>query len=138
MSKKADAMMKQRLLDERARLLRQRDALENQICGLERAIELLDEPPDEESPQQGRGKLKTLVLDMLREVGTTGLNAATAMEMADRRGLVIAKDSVSSLLSRLKKDDVVQYDGEKYRLTEFSRSTNPRISFLNFEERARA
>lgn len=134
MGKKADEMMKQRLLAERDRLLRQREALENQIAGLERAISLFDredvDPPQAQSSHV-RGKVKSLVLDLLREVGTTGLNAQTATDLADRRGVSLGRDSVSSLLSRLKKDGVVSYDGDRYRLMEFSRQDAPRFAVVN-------
>lgn len=132
MSKRSDEMMKQRLLTERDRLLRQREALDNQIAGLERAIALFDgEPQDGAHPASSgaiRGRVKTLIIDLLKEVGTTGLNAQTAVDLADRRGVSVGKESVSSLLSRLKKDDVVVYDGDRYRLKEFAQA--PRFQIV--------
>lgn len=55
-----------------------------------------------------------------RDVGTRGLNAQTAVDLANQRGVTLDRASVSSLLSRLKKDDVVVFDNEVYRLKEFA------------------
>jgi len=114
--------MKQRLLKERDLLLREKEAIENRILGLERAIALIGEDNGAEATT-GRGRrtaTKGVVLDLLKDVGTTGLNAATAVELANKRGTTLDKASISSLLSRLKKDDVITYDGDKYRLKEFT------------------
>lgn len=111
--------MKQRLLQEREALLRQRDAIDNEIKGIERAIQLVS--ADQVDPIQGGKKpqTKAIVLELLDEVGTTGLDAATAVRLADEKGQTVEKGSVSSLLSRLKKDGVVQYDGSRYRLPKY-------------------
>ena len=112
--------MRQRLLEERDALLRQKEAIENQILGLEKAIALIGvEENDKEMQKRGKFSNKAVVLDLLKEVGTTGLNAGTAVAMADSRGITLGRNSVSSMLSRLKRDGVVVYDGERYRLKEF-------------------
>lgn len=118
--------MKQRLLDERDALLRQKEAIENQIAGIERAISLIggDEPAPAASAKRGPSN-KAIVLDLLKEVGTTGLNAGTAVSLANNRGVTLDRNSVSSMLSRLKRDGVVVYDGEKYRLKEFAPKETP-------------
>lgn len=115
--------MKQRLLEERDRLLQELEALKHRIGGLELAISLLekeddDQPGDETS---GRGKAKELLLDLLREVGTTGLNASTAVEIAARRGKKLARGTAASTLSRLKADGVVTHENDRYRLVEITR-----------------
>ncbi len=122
-SRKAEEM-KQRLLQEREKLLRQRDAIDNEIKGIERAIALIS--AEENVPSSGgkRTQIKGIVLELLEDVGTTGLNATDAVQMANRKGLTIERASVSSLLSRLKKDGVVIYDGEKYRLPKFAKTGN--------------
>ena len=65
----------------------------------------------------------TRILGMLEEVGTTGLNAASAVELANRRGQTIQGGSVSSTLSRFKKDGIVDYDGDRYRLPKYAAKT---------------
>ena len=127
MSRKNEAM-KQRLLEERANLLRQKEALENQITGIERAIALVSgdsaEPPAVQAAGTRKTGAKRIVLDLLHDVGTTGLNATAAVELAGRRGSVLDKATASSLLSRLKRDGVVTYDGDRYRLPEFAGLAN--------------
>ncbi|MGO9742621.1 MAG: hypothetical protein ACLPN5_14150 [Roseiarcus sp.] len=120
--KRKNQEMKDRLLKERDLLLRERDAIENKILGLERAIALIADDHASESGNHGgrRTATKSVILDLLRDVGTTGLNAIAAVDLANARGVTLDKASVSSLLSRLKKDEIVTYDGDKYRLKEFS------------------
>ena len=116
-----DKKMKERLLKERETLLHERDALENQIKGLERAIALF---PDE-GAKLANGKkqpIKALVLELLEDVGTTGLNAATAVNMASTRSTPLERASVSSLLSRLKGDGIIEFDGSMYRLPKFAKA----------------
>lgn len=115
--------MREKLLHERDRLLRQKEAIENQIAGLERAISLVGSESESTGVGEGSGRrtaTKGIVLDLLQDVGTTGLNAGTAVDLANTRGVTLDRASVSSLLSRLKKDGVVTYDGERYRLGQFA------------------
>jgi len=113
-----------RLIEERDRLLAQIDALRNQVAGLERAISLLDHEPREERAETGKPpQVKSIILSLLKEVGTTGLVLDTTMEMAERRGYKLNKGTVASTLSRLKKEGNVAYDGQRYRLPEFMRPT---------------
>ena len=51
--------------------------------------------------------LKQTLTNLLREAGTTGLNATTAVEVAERRGVHLEKQSVSSTLSRMKAEGLV-------------------------------
>lgn len=112
--------MKARFLRERDALLRQKEALENQIAGLELAISLIDDDAGIKQKPGKRVATKGVVLDLLRDVGTRGLNAQNAVDLANQRGITLDRASVSSLLSRLKKDDVVVFDNEVYRLKEFA------------------
>jgi hypothetical protein len=112
--------MKQRLLEERDRLLRQREALDNQITGIERAIALVGDEESVSPVRKRRTSTKSVVLDLLEDVGTTGLNASIAVDLADRRGISIERASTSSLLSRLKSDGIVAFDGDRYRLKKYA------------------
>lgn len=60
--------------------------------------------------------VKKTLITLLEEVGETGLNAATAVEMAAKRGERLERPTVSSLLSRFKADGLVSYDNVVYRL----------------------
>ncbi|NAZ36159.1 hypothetical protein [Rubellimicrobium sp. CFH 75288] len=74
-------------------------------------------PPAEASKVRARRfNIKTTVLELLERTGDSGLNAAIAVDMAATEGKAIERGSVSSVLSRLKNDGVVQYDGNVYRL----------------------
>lgn len=74
------------------RLLQERDALDSEIKGLERAIALIAD--DEANPGSGGKKpqVKGVVLDLLKDVGTTGLDATTAVELANNKGLQFDRD----------------------------------------------
>src|SRR6185312_16550372 len=111
-----------RLIEERDRLLAQIEAMRNQVAGLERAISLLDhEPTRDGAASSGRPpQVKSIILSLLKEVGTTGLSLDSTMEMAERRGLRLNKGTVASTLSRLKKEGNIAYDGQRYRLPEFT------------------
>ncbi len=114
----------QRLVEQRDKLLAEIEALKNKVAGLEMAISLLGN--DEDSQGQplsavARLNLKATILDLLKEAGTTGLNATSAVEIAARRGITLNRGSVASNLSRMVKDKAVTYDGTRYRLPEFTR-----------------
>ena len=115
----------QKLLDERKRLADQINALHYEMRGIETAIALLgqadDQPSDSATDTSQRGQAKSVILDLLKEVSATGLNAASAVELAARRGIKLERATAASNLSRMKADNVVVYDGDKYRLTEYTR-----------------
>lgn len=68
-----------------------------------------------------RGNLKETVLDIAEEVGDRGITAEECVALArTNKGIDLVPGSVSSLLSRLKNDDVLFYDGQRYRLKKFS------------------
>jgi hypothetical protein len=116
----------QRLIDQRDMLLREMDALRNKIAGLEMAISLLDGGGATPTVRTRSGKsVKTVLLDLLKEVGTTGLSAPQAVEMANRRGVTLNPGSVSSTLSRFKNENIVKFDNERYRLPEFVERSAP-------------
>ena len=116
-------MQQRKLIEQqRDRLLAEIEALRNKVAGLEMALSLLGGedlamPPKTE---KSRGGLKQTLMDMLREAGTSGLNASTAVEIAERRGMHLDRQSVSSTLSRMKADGLVEYSADRYRLTAFS------------------
>lgn len=66
-----------------------------------------------------RANVKQSVLDLLEQVGANGLNAVLAVELAAKAGVTLERGTVSSLLSRLKNEGVVDYDNTVYRLKKF-------------------
>lgn len=71
-----------------------------------------------------RSNVKQAVIDLLARYQESGLNAAMAVEYAKEAGTSLDRGSVSSLLSRMKNEGVVTYDGAVYRLAP-SKKTGP-------------
>jgi hypothetical protein len=112
-----------KLIEQRDLLLREMDALKNKIVGLEMAIALVGGTgePVETSRARSSTSVKAVLIDLLSEVGTSGLTATQAVEMANRRGVTLNINSVSSTLSRFKGDGAVVRDGDRYTLKAFVR-----------------
>lgn len=111
------------LVEQRAKLQSELEALKNKIAGLDMAISILQKTGNSKAdlqPVTRRTGVKGFVLDLLKERGAEGLNAAIAVEIAARREVLMDRGSVSSLLSRLKADDVVVYENDVYKLKEFA------------------
>ena len=125
MQKSIEPLLKEcdRLITERDKMI---ERLNGRIEGLNRAMELLQHGGDEtalpaKAEKAARGSAKALLIDLLREVGPTGLNATMAEEIATKSGKVLKRATAASNLSRLKKDGVVKHEDDRYRLPEFSR-----------------
>ena len=74
-----------------------------------------------ETPRRARrGGLKETVLELAEAVGHSGLTTETCIAMAKEKGIILVPGSVSSLLSRLKGDGVLFFDGQVYRLKQFA------------------
>lgn len=115
----------QRLIDQRDALLREIEAIRNKVAGIEMAITLLDgEAPS--GSARSHPSVKTILLDLLKEVGTSGLSAASAVQMANRRGITLHAGSVGSTLSRLKAMGVVVLQGNKYVLADYASKDDER------------
>lgn len=63
-----------------------------------------------------RSNVKQAVIDLLTKVGAAGLNASQAVALASKEGTALDRGSVSSLLSRMKNEGIVEYDGAVYKL----------------------
>lgn len=74
-----------------------------------------------------RSNVKQTVLDLLEQVGDRGLNAATAVELAGKADKSLERGTVSSLLSRLKNEGTVVYDGTVYRLKKHAGDGTPNV-----------
>jgi hypothetical protein len=79
------------------------------------------------TPRKKRSGIKDTVLDLLNEAGTTGTNGALAVETAERRGVHLDRQSVSSLLSRLKADGITVYEDQRYKLKQFAGSASSEL-----------
>ncbi|MBY0349492.1 hypothetical protein [Tabrizicola sp.] len=74
-----------------------------------------------------RSNVKQTILNLLDQAGAVGLNAATAVETSAKAGVTLERGTVSSLLSRLKNEGVVSYDGSVYRLTKYKGDALPNV-----------
>ena len=123
MATKRENMKK--LIDERDRLLKDIEALKNRVGGLDLALSLLQHDAGDGLRRAGVPSssvpVKTIVLDLLKEVGTVGLDADGAATLAARRGITLHRGSAASALSRLKKEGIAAYDQKRYRLVEYAR-----------------
>lgn len=112
------------LYERRDKLRMEMEALRARLDEVETLIRLVGgevtkEPATDQRPR--RGDLKEIVLSLMSEAGEAGLSSAECVTAAQaKRGVVLQPASVSSLLSRLKADGVLAYDGERYRLKEFA------------------
>lgn len=70
-------------------------------------------------PRAPRSNVKQTVIELLEAAGADGTNASMAVEQAAKVGISVERGTVSSLLSRLKSEGVVWYDGNVYRLMKF-------------------
>lgn len=74
-----------------------------------------------------RSNVKQTVLDLLEKSAEKGINASAAVEIAATSGVSLERGTVSSLLSRLKNEGVVVYDGSVYRLVKYRPDANPNV-----------
>ena len=125
--RKAGMEQRKAIERQRDRLLVEIEAMRNKVAGLELALSLIGAeataPEEREKPRETRGLRQTLT-ELLRESGTTGLNATSAVEVAQRRGVHLDRQSVASTLSRMKKDGEVVYNGERYKLVQFASASD--------------
>lgn len=82
------------------------------------------DPTPPSSPRKRSPNVKPLVLDIMREAGFTGGTTAEVDEMVRRKVPTVAKDTVGSILSRLKADGALVYDGERYYEKQFAPKPN--------------
>jgi hypothetical protein len=113
------------IYDSIARLEAERARIDGHIAGLREALRLHSgesQEPVEAEPRkrQRRGSLKETVLSLLEEVGDKGLTTEQCITIAKSKGIELVPGSVSSLLSRLKTDDILFFDGQVYRLKRYA------------------
>lgn len=77
--------------------------------------QLSGEPIVEEKPVRRRApSVKPLVLDFMKDAGERGATSAEVDEAIRAINPTVAKDTVGSVLSRLKADGALVYDGDRY------------------------
>ena len=88
--------------------------------------ELSGEPaPIEKRPRMRSPNVKPIVLDYMHEVAQRGASTAEVDEHVKTKIPTVAKETVGSVLSRLKADGALTFDGERYYEKKFSPTSNP-------------
>jgi len=108
-----------------AKLENEKSRIEGQIEGLKQALRLQSpsgSTVEIDVPKRARrGNLKETVLDLIGEAAENGLTTEECVFKAkNEKGITLIASSVSSLLSRLKSDDILFFDGTKYRLKQYA------------------
>lgn len=90
------------------------EALQNQLLGVDAAMKALG--AEGAMPPTPRRNVKRAVLDVVQEAGKAGVTASEVISRAAAKGRALNPGSVASLLSRMKQDGVLTFDGERYYL----------------------
>jgi hypothetical protein len=117
-SRKHEQMKK--LIEERERLVKQIEALHGELRGMDRAISVMK--GEAASPQETERKprtrnVKETVLSLVQKAGHEGLNVNELLIAAQRENVHLERGTVSSLLSRFKKESVLDMKDGKYFLS---------------------
>lgn len=115
MAKSRESMQKlmelrERLVGEISRHQQAIEALKNQLIGVDQAIKTV-------GPDLGaapRRNVKKTVMEVIHEAGKAGVTAAETVDRAAAKGRTLDRASVSSLLSRFKREGALTFDGERY------------------------
>jgi hypothetical protein len=118
------ALMRERdrLSEQAFRLFEQSEALRQKMEGVELSISILKGEQQQPQKTEGITNVKGILLDFAREAAGAGLNAKSAVVMAQKKGINLKRGTAASNLSRLKSNGLLVHDGEKYKLPEFTRS----------------
>jgi hypothetical protein len=115
MSRRMDKM--KQLREERERLRAKMEALENQILGIDRAIAILEgtehRGPEERHRDRSRN-VKDTVLGLISDAGEGGLSVNQVLDKARTKSIDLDRGTVSSLLSRLKREQTLDMKDGQY------------------------
>jgi hypothetical protein len=120
MSRKNEQMKK--LIEDRDRLAKQIETLTWELKGMDRAIAAMR--GEAASPQEKGGErkprtrnVKETVLSLVQRAGQEGLNVNELLIAAQRENVHLERGTVSSLLSRFKRDSVLDMKEGRYFLS---------------------
>ena len=109
------------LVEQRDRLLKEIEALRNQVAGIGIAIDLISQESTSATSLNGdRVRVSRTLIQLLRESGDAGLTPKAALEVASRRGIGLNRGSVYTLLKRMERAGTVVHENSHYRLTRLS------------------
>jgi hypothetical protein len=89
------------------------EALRNQLLGIEQAIKTLGGDAVGAGSSR-RTNVKRTVMEIIHDAGTMGVTAVEVVGRAQVLGRSLDRASVSSLLSRLKREGTLTFNGERY------------------------
>ena len=115
---------KEKLQAEMAALDEKREHLQAKIAGLDYALLTLNDGVPLDPAKQGQRRVKRTILDIVNTAGSSGVTTNDVIQKAKANGRELNESSVSSLLSRLKAEGTLVFDGERYRPTT-SKGTHP-------------
>ena len=98
-------------------ILREREveALRNKIKGLDAGIATLEGVDIATDPRRRtRRNVKKSVMEIIADSAKAGVTAIEVVERAAAKGKQLDRGSVSSLLSRFKREGVLIFNGERY------------------------
>lgn len=93
-------------------------AQEDVLLDLQRKMS--GEPTPPPTPRKRSPSIKPLVIDIMHAAGFAGATTGEVDEMVRRDIPSVAKDTVGSVLSRLKADGALIYDGDRYYEKQFA------------------
>jgi hypothetical protein len=103
-----------RLDEEIARLDAEILRLQSERAGLLRAKSLLSTNEDPPQARKRSPNIKPLILEIMEKASTSGETSAEVDRKVRTRVPTVARDTVGSVLSRLKADKALAFDGERY------------------------
>ena len=89
------------------------EALRNQLIGIDQAIKTLGGEAVGAGSSR-RTNVKKTVMQIIHDVGRGGVTAVEVVARAQAVGRSLDRASVSSLLSRLKREGTLVFNGERY------------------------
>jgi hypothetical protein len=106
---------KEKIEAELAELDARRDELKTKIEGLDFAILTLNDGVAPDGERRSQRGVKNTILEIVNAAGAAGVTTTEVIDRAKAKGRELNESSVSSLLSRLKSDKVLSFDGDRYR-----------------------
>jgi hypothetical protein len=117
-SRKTEQMKK--LIEDRDRLAKQIEALQGELRGMDRAISVMKgeaATPQEPERKPRTRNVKETVLSLVQKAGHLGLNVNELLTVAQQDNIHLERGTVSSLLSRFKRENVLDMKDGRYFLS---------------------
>ncbi len=129
---RATGKQMKRLDEEIARIDADILRLQSERAGLVRAKALLSTPDDRPlvAPARKRSpNIKPLILEIMERAAATGATSKDVDRTVRARVPTVAEDTVGSVLSRLKADKALVFDGERYYDSRYAPKTGVAPTF---------